>query len=99
MKTLLDAGSETSTITQDFITIRELRAEPVTGSVKDDCLETTTLGDACSYPSNYVEINIRSGDPVKIDGRVMMLVVPSIQDTEGRVDAILGAVLCRTPQK
>ena len=91
MKTLLDVGSETRIITQDFVTSRELQAEPMAGSMKDGCLEITTLGNVNLYFPNYVEICIGSGNLVKINRCIMMLVVPSIQDAKGKVVTILGA--------
>ena len=91
MKTLLDVGSEISIITQDFVTNRELWVEPRAKSMRNKHLEITTFGNVSVYSPNYVEVCIRSSNPVKTDRCIIMLVVPSIWDAGGRVDTILGA--------
>ena len=60
MRTLIDIGSETSVIAQDFVTDRKLQMEPVTTSAEDGCLEVTMCGNTRVYALHYVGVCIRS---------------------------------------
>ena len=91
MKTLLDVGSETSIIAQNFVTSRELWIEPMATSEGDGCLKITTCGNANVCSPHYVGVCVGSNDPVKTGRYVIMLVIPTIQSAKGRVDTILGA--------